>query len=103
MHKKIVTLFLILITNTVLATHYFGKKTLLQRMMDTKISLPIEVWKKLNFSWIWFWILMGIANLYVVYNFSTNTWVNFKLFGTLGLTVAFVIGQSIYMAKYIKK
>lgn len=85
-----------------LSTQLFSKKTLLESMMGSKIELPKPIWNKLNLSWAIFWALMGVANLYVVYNFSTNTWVNFKLFGTLGLTLIFVIGQSIYMAKYIK-
>jgi len=84
-----------------LATQFFGPKTLLQTMLDTKVSLPNFVWKRSNLSWALFFAAMGIANLYVVYNFSTNTWVNFKLF-SLGLSVVFSIAQSIYMAKYVK-
>ncbi|GAG59762.1 unnamed protein product [marine sediment metagenome] len=85
-----------------LGTQFFGPKTLLQTMLGSKIELPNFVWKRLNISWGIFFAAMGVANLYVVYNFSTNTWVNFKLFGTLGLTVVFVVIQSFYMAKYIK-
>ena len=84
-----------------LLTQFIGNKTLLQRMLGTKITLPVTVWNRLNISWAVFFAAMGIANLYVVYNYSTNTWVNFKLFGTLGLTVLFVIIQSFYMAKYM--
>ena len=86
-----------------LVTQFIGERTLLQRIMDNKISLPQTVWNRLNTSWTIFFTVMGFVNLYIVYHYSTNAWVNFKLFGTLGLTIGFVIMQSFYMAKYIKK
>lgn len=86
-----------------LITRFVGNKTLIQRMMDGKVSLPEPMWHKLNLSWALFFLSMGFINLYVVYHYDTNTWVNFKLFGTLGLTVVFVVLQSMYMAKGIKK
>jgi len=84
-----------------IGTHYLSKKTLLQRLMDHKVTLPLQVWYRLNFSWAVFFILLGFLNLYVVYNYSTDAWVNFKLFGTLGLTLAFVILQSLYMSRHV--
>jgi intracellular septation protein len=81
-----------------LVTHFLDK-TLAERIAGHAVDLPVKSWRALNISWCVFFVLMGIANLYVVYNFATNVWVNFKLFGTLGLTVLFVIGQSIYMSK----
>lgn len=84
-----------------LATQYIGKKPLIQRLMDSKVELPIKIWQRLNHSWAIFFGLMGAVNLYVVYHFSTNTWVNFKLFGTLGLTLVFVVLQALYMAKHM--
>jgi len=83
-------------------TQFYGSKTLIQRMMENNVSLPNLVWKKLNISWGLFFGIMGFLNLYVVYHFSTNAWVNFKLFGMLGLTLAFVIIQALYLSKHIK-
>lgn len=83
-------------------THFFNKKTLIQSMMESNISLPTAIWKKLNISWGLFFSLMGALNLYVVYHFDTNTWVNFKLFGLLGCTLVFIIIQSIYLSRHIK-
>ena len=60
------------------------------------------VWRRVNFSWMLFLILMGGANLYVAYNFSTENWVNFKLFGSIGLMLAFVLLQGLMLAKYIE-
>jgi intracellular septation protein len=63
--------------------------------------LPTKIWDHLNLAWIVFFILLGFLNLYVVYHYSMNAWVNFKLFGTLGLTLVFTIAQAIYMSKHI--
>jgi intracellular septation protein len=81
-------------------SHIFGKKTLLQRFGENSIQLPGRIWRQLNFTWGTFFVSLGILNLYVVYNFDTDVWVNFKLFGTLGLTLLFILMQSIYMAKH---
>ncbi len=83
-------------------SHIFGSKTLLQRLGEGSVNLPSKIWSQLNLSWSSFFLVLGMANLYVVYNFSTSAWVNFKLFGTLGLTILFIVLQSIYMAKHIK-
>lgn len=86
-----------------LATQFLGKKTLIQQALERGISLPQEIWTRLNMSWAIFFALMGGLNLYVVNHYDTNTWVNFKLFGTLGLTLLFVILQSVYMMRHTKK
>ncbi len=80
-----------------------GKQPLIKRLLGTNISLPAPIWLRLNWSWVVFFMLMGTANLYVIYNFDTNTWVNFKLFGVLGLTVLFVIIQAIYLTRHIEE
>jgi len=85
-----------------LGSHFIGqRKPLIQRMVEKAAPLPQLVWAKLSYSWIVFFSLMGAINLYVAYNFDTNTWVNFKLFGSLGLTIAFIIIQSVYLAKHM--
>ncbi len=80
---------------------YISKKPLIQRVLDSQMSLPDAIWRRLNFSWVVFFTVMGAVNIYIVYHFSTNTWVNFKLFGTLALTVLFIIAQAFYMSKFI--
>ena len=69
--------------------------------MSEHMQLPSAVWSRLNVAWIVFFILSGVANLYVAFNFDEATWVNFKLFGLLGLTIVFIIGQSFYLSKHI--
>ncbi len=84
-----------------LASEFISKKSLIQRMMDHAINIPAPIWYKLNRTWIIFFILSGALNLYVAFNFAENIWVNFKLFGILGLTLLFAIGQAVYLAKHI--
>lgn len=84
-----------------LISNYIGKKPLIQRLLGSQMSLPDLIWRRLNLSWIVFFTMMGIVNIYIVYHFSTNTWVNFKLFGALGLTVLFIVLQAIYISKFI--
>jgi intracellular septation protein len=84
-----------------LGSRFIGKKPLVQRLLDSQITLPILVWQRLNLAWAGFFILMGVINVYVIYNFSTDAWVNFKLFGALGMTLVFLIGQAIYMSRYM--
>lgn len=81
-------------------SHRFGSKTLIHRMLHDKIELPLKAWARINLSWGIFFIFLGCLNLYVVYTYSTNAWVNFKLFGTLGLMLVFIIGQAVYISKY---
>ena len=69
--------------------------------MGKQINLPEPVWSRLNYIWAVFFTFMGFANIYVAYNFSTDIWVNFKLFGLMGLMLIFVIGQGVYLSRYM--
>jgi intracellular septation protein len=77
------------------------KRNLIRSMMEKQINMPDAVWNKLNHAWAVFFILLGCLNLIVAYNFTTEAWVNFKLFGTMLLMLAFIIGQSLMISKYI--
>jgi intracellular septation protein len=81
----------------------FWKKNLIRSIMREQIALPDQVWRVLNHAWAGFFAALGVANLYVAFNFSTDTWVNFKLFGTTGLMLGFVIVQSLLLGKYMKE
>ena len=84
-----------------LGSQFLGKKPFVERMMSAEIELPSPVWTRLNLSWASFFITLGFVNLYVIYNFDTDTWVNFKLFGMLGLTISFILLQAIYISRYL--
>ena len=83
-------------------SHYIGQKPIIRRMMEQAMQLPDAVWMRLSYMWIAFFIFSGVANIYVAYNFDTDTWVNFKLFGLMGLTLVFIIIQGIYISRYFK-
>ena len=79
------------------------ERNLIRLMMEKQVSLPDAVWSRLNLAWAGFFTLMGIANLWVAMNYSTDTWVNFKMFGSVGLMVVFIIGQTFYLSKHIEE
>lgn len=87
----------------ILGSHFIGKKPIVERIMDSQIDLPEKIWRRLSASWIIFFLLVGFLNLYLIYHVSTDTWVNFKLFGILGLTLVFFVGQGLYLMRHVKK
>ena len=83
------------------ASQAFFGKNLLRSMMGEQLQLPEAIWRNLNTAWVLFFALLGGLNLYVAYHFSTDTWVNFKLFGTVGLMLVFVLAQGLYLSKHL--
>lgn len=86
-----------------LGSHWLGEKTITQRMLGSAAQLTRAQWLRLNQIWVGFFIVVGAINLFVAYNFSEEFWVKFKLFGMLGLTVVFVIVQSIWLTAVAKR
>lgn len=84
-----------------LGSNLFYKKNLMRSLLNEQIALPVRVWNRLNLMWSLFFAVLGVINLYVAFNYSTDTWVNFKLFGFTGLMLVFVLAQSGWLAKYI--
>lgn len=81
-----------------LLSSIFGEKTIIEKMLGSNVILSQKKWHQLNLIWIVFFIFMGIANLYVAYHFTTDAWVNFKLFGGTGITLLFVVVQAIFLS-----
>lgn len=86
-----------------LAGQLFFKKNFIRSLMGAQIQLPDPVWKHLNWGWTGFFAVMGALNLWVAFHFDTDTWVNFKLFGGMGLMIVFVIAQAIYLSRHVKE
>ena len=86
-----------------LGSHYIGSKPIIRRMMDSAISLPDLIWVRLSMMWIAFFILSGVTNLYVAFNYDTDTWVDFKLFGLMGMTLIFIVVQGFYINRYMEE
>jgi len=79
------------------------RKNLIRAMLGEQVRLPAGAWSRLNWSWAGFFVFMGAANLYVAFSFSTDTWVNFKLFGGMGLMLLFVLLQAAFLARHIEE
>lgn len=86
-----------------LGSQLLTQKPILQRMMEANIELTKTQWRNLNFAWVIFFLVSGAANLVVAFNFSEEIWVDFKLFGLLGLTILFVLGQSFFLYRYMNQ
>jgi intracellular septation protein len=87
----------------VLAVAWLGwRKNLIRLLLGQQLNLPEAVWLRLNFAWASFFAAMGALNLWVAYTFSTPAWVNFKLFGIMGLLLVFALAQGVYLSRHIR-
>ncbi|MFM2319513.1 MAG: hypothetical protein RLZZ215_2134 [Pseudomonadota bacterium] len=97
-----VTVFNWLFALVFIGSQYVGnRKPLVERMMSNAMQVPAQIWTKVNWMWAAFFVFIGVLNLIVAYNFSEAIWVDFKLFGILGLTFVFVIAQAIYLQRHM--
>jgi intracellular septation protein len=87
----------------VLAAAAAFRRNLIRVMLSEQVRLPEPIWARLNWSWIGFFAFMGALNLYVAYNYSTDNWVNFKLFGGMGLMLLFVFAQAMVLSRFIEE
>ena len=85
-----------------LSPYFKKRKTMMEHALEQHINLPKNAWTNLNIFWIVFFYILGTINLGIAYYFDTDTWVYFKTFGTLGLMIIALVGQMIYISKYIK-
>jgi intracellular septation protein len=79
------------------------RRNLIRSMLSEQVKLPEPMWARLNWSWVGFFAFMGAANLYVAYHYPTDLWVNFKLFGGMGLMLLFVVVQALFLARYMEE
>jgi len=86
-----------------MSTAALAGKNAIQSMLASQMELPAVAWQRLNWAWIAFFTFMGGANLFVAFNYSTDTWVNFKLFGGFGLMLVFILAQGLLLSKYIEE
>ena len=82
-------------------SHFIGKQPLIKRVMGHAVSLPEPLWVKLNIAWVIFFIILGTSNLFVAFTFP-SIWVDFKVFGSLGMTLLFLIGQGVFLSRYME-
>ncbi|TXH71478.1 MAG: septation protein A [Thiothrix sp.] len=97
-----VTVFNWIFALVFIGSAYVGnRKPLVERMMSNAMQVPAPIWTKVNWMWAAFFVFIGVLNLVVAYNFSEDIWVDFKLFGILGLTLVFVIAQAFYLQRHV--
>jgi intracellular septation protein len=87
---------------------YIFKKNLIQMVLGNEIKLKDgadeNIWTKVNLSWVIYFVVLGVLNLYVAYPFTKEeeaTWVNFK-FSSIGLLLAFIVIQGLWLSKHIQ-
>lgn len=90
-------------SSVLLFSNLLFKKNLMHSLLHDKFALPHRVWNHVNLSWSLFFAALGALNLYVAFHYSTDSWVDFKLFGATGLTMAFVVLQAMVLAKYVEE
>ena len=85
-------------------SHFIGAdKPMIKKIIGGKIRLPMQVWYNLSYSWIAFFIILSLLNLYIACNYETYIWMYFKLFGMMVISICFIILQFIAINKYIGK
>jgi intracellular septation protein len=82
-----------------LASHFLRGPTIIQRMLGENVTLDDGSWRRLNLAWVGFFLFAGALNLFVAFRYDESTWVNFKLFGLMGLTLAFALAQGFWLAR----
>ena len=88
---------------TLLFSNLFFRKNLMRAFLHDKVALSVKVWNHVNLAWSLYFAALGVVNLYVAFNYSTDTWVNFKLFGTTGMMLVFVLLQAMVLSKYVEE
>lgn len=79
------------------------RRNLLKSVLGAQLDLPEPIWQRLLWVWSGFFAGMGALNLAVAYTVPTATWVNFKLFGLLGLTLTFMLAVGIWLSRHLKE
>jgi intracellular septation protein len=98
------TIVNLLFAGAFVASQFMRGPTIVQRLMGENLQLkPESLWTRLNLMWVAFFLVCAVLNLYVAYNYSEDTWVNFKLFGLMGLTIVFALAQGFWLARHMER
>ncbi len=97
---KPTVIYWLMATGFLITEIVLGKK-MLRQMMGGQVHVPDPVWRTLGWAWVLFFAGMGVLNLWVAFNFPTDTWVSFKMWGSLGLTLVFTLAQGVYLSRHM--
>lgn len=84
-----------------LVSQFVLGKPLVQRMLGKELTLPTHIWNNLNIAWALFFLVCGLANIYIAFWLPQNVWVNFKVFGLTGLTLVFTLLSGVYVYRHM--
>ncbi|MCK5817774.1 MAG: septation protein A [Psychromonas sp.] len=98
-----VTVVYAVFTIVLLVTQFIYKKPAIKQMLSKELTLPEKVWNNLNLGWAILFAVLAVLNLYIAFNMPINVWVNFKVFGLMGITLVFTVLSGIYIYKYLPK
>ncbi len=91
----------------ILFTQVFTQKPLMQRLMEKmlegKAVIPLNIWQRINLIWAFFFIVLGGINLYIAYRFDNDIWVNFKFYGITSAMIVLSIAQALYLTRYMSE
>jgi intracellular septation protein len=90
------------LATVMLVTQFVFRRDPLKAVIGAQMKLPAGVWGKLSVAYALFFIAMGALNLYVAFNYPTETWVDFKVFVLTGLMIVFVVAQAFWLSRYIE-
>ena len=96
-----VTVIYALFSTALLVSQFLFKKPIIKQMLSKELCLPDNIWNNLNIAWALFFGILGVINIYIAFNLPQDVWVNFKVFGLLGATLAFTVLSGIYLYKYL--
>ncbi|WP_192456908.1 septation protein A [Musicola keenii] len=96
-----VTIIYTLFSAALLFSQFVMKKPLIQQMLGKELVLPLQVWSRLNVSWAMFFLLCGMANIYIAFWLPQSIWVDFKVFGLTGMTLVFTLLCGIYIYRHL--
>lgn len=96
-----VTVVYALFSLALLVSQFVYKKPIIKQMLGKEINLPDKMWNNLNMAWALFFAILSAVNVYVAFSLSQETWVNFKVFGLLAITLAFTLLSGVYIYKYL--
>ncbi|CAI0696431.1 Probable intracellular septation protein A [Serratia liquefaciens] len=96
-----VTIIYTLFALALLISQLVLKKPLVQRMLGKELTLPDKIWNNLNLAWAVFFLVCGLANIYVAFWLPQSVWVNFKVFGLTALTLVFTLLSGIYIYRHM--
>lgn len=82
-------------------SQFVFSKPLIKQLLGKELVLPEPVWQKVNFAWGFFFFILGGLNVYIAFNLPTEVWVDFKVFGVLGMMVVFTLATGAYIYRYL--